>query len=611
MSLSAKIYLLGVLTLYTATAWAGSQAIVVGPSVHVSSDQPDTPLAETWMAVNPRDPRVMIASSMAFPPDGRWASAMYRSVDGGKTWRRSVHGPHADKFFWGADPVVIFSSDGTAYYSDLEWGSVGRAPFDDEPGSHEIHANVFMYRSDDGGQTWSDPIALYGNDHSSIAVDESGGKYRGRVYVSYTTGLHTVEGKPVQLLGFAYSDDGGRSYRQRVFAAPTVAPTDGISDCPSATDLLVTSDGTLVLTYTCEVERAKSYVQQTWALTSIDGGRTFDRPHLAASTAFSEIPHREPEMVDYWPRMAVDRSDGPRRDQLYLAYEDVADSHVRIMITSSRDAGRTWDNPVQVTDGRSKSDANTPAVAVSATGIVGVSWYDRRNDPRDECYEEYFSASLDGGATFLPNVALRGQATCPVNARNLQPNVTQSLQASDGTYSMTLASAGPRFVNGGETQGLVGLSRGRFHLAWIDGSSGVLQLVATDVSVSAHPLGTEVGELLDVRLGAPTLDPGAHSLTVRVNISNETRRAIRAPLVLVISRMDSALEGLRATNSENLLAGVGAQWRIRPASGDGSALRPGEAARPLVLEFKFDKVPADHWDGFPLSADFHIYEDRP
>jgi hypothetical protein len=39
----------------------------LGPTSSISSDDPRTPLGETWLAGNPRDAGNMVAVSMAFP----------------------------------------------------------------------------------------------------------------------------------------------------------------------------------------------------------------------------------------------------------------------------------------------------------------------------------------------------------------------------------------------------------------------------------------------------------------------------------------------------------------------------------------------------------------
>src|SRR5690606_7441422 len=58
---------------------------------------------------------------------------------------------------------------------------------------------------------------------------------------------------------------------------------------------------------------------------------------------------------------------------------------------------------------------------VNAQGHVGVAWYDRREDPARRCWKQYFAASLDGGVTFTPNVAVSSAASCP--AKDAQPSV--------------------------------------------------------------------------------------------------------------------------------------------------------------------------------------------
>jgi hypothetical protein len=44
-----------------------------------------------------------------------------------------------------------------------------------------------------------------------------------------------------------------------------------------------------------------------------------------------------------------------------------------------------------------------PAISVSPTGLVGVSWLDRRNDPANIKYQAFAAFSSDGGQSFQPN----------------------------------------------------------------------------------------------------------------------------------------------------------------------------------------------------------------
>src|SRR5215469_1127282 len=406
----------------------------------------------------------MIAVSMAFPKDGRWASVMYYTVDGGKTWSRTKHGISREEYFWGADPVVAFSPDGTAYFSDLE-PSTAAAEASSSKSSSTEKFDVYIYKSHDGGKTWSDPILLDGDDHSCLAFDDSHGEYNGRIYVTYTSPGHSAQGKSMQAIGFAYSDDDGATYKQTVFSPPDVSFRDRIRDGPSPTDLLVAPDGTVVLAYVYYLAPSPpssdhdETISETWVMTSVDGGHTFSEPHKVSSSTFPTGPKSKikENKIDYWPRMVVDSSNGPNRGRLYVTNEEVADNRVRIIVLSSEDMGLSWSSPAQVSDDHTQADQNTPTLAVSNDGTLGISWYDRRNDPKDNCFQEYFSASVDGGLTFLPNVAVQEHPTCTIQPANWQSNVSQSHDVPRGTYNVVLSSPGLRFMNAGETQGMASL----------------------------------------------------------------------------------------------------------------------------------------------------------
>jgi hypothetical protein len=112
----------------------------------------------------------------------------------------------------------------------------------------------------------------------------------------------------------------------------------------------------------------------------------------------------------------------------------------------------------------------TAVAAVSAAGVLGVSWYDARHDPdasrgRNRCQELFFTASVDGGRTFLADVPVSRGRNCPATPRN--------------------GSAGARWRAGGDYHGLVAAPDGRFHLLWADSRSGVYQLRFASLRVDA------------------------------------------------------------------------------------------------------------------------------
>ena len=111
--------------------------------------------------------------------------------------------------------------------------------------------------------------------------------------------------------------------------------------------------------------------------------------------------------------VAVDRSP-THRDRLYLAVDgwwqrrlgtpDPALQSPRggLFLLTSDDGAESWRAAATITDAPPSVDAATPAIAVNRDGVVGVAWYNTRRDPRGECFDLYFTASLDGGATFCP-----------------------------------------------------------------------------------------------------------------------------------------------------------------------------------------------------------------
>jgi hypothetical protein len=104
-----------------------------------------------------------------------------------------------------------------------------------------------------------------------------------------------------------------------------------------------------------------------------------------------------------------------------------------------------------------------PEVAVNKHGVIGVSWIDGRDDPSGRCDALYFTASLDGGETFLPERRVSSARSCPDSAAN--------------------GGAFKRWPHGGDYYGLTAMADGRFHLFWADGRAGTFQLWAANVQV--------------------------------------------------------------------------------------------------------------------------------
>src|SRR5689334_7056657 len=70
-------------------AQSSSQSIRVILSSQISTAHPKRPHIESFLAVDPRNPKHMIAASMVERPSGQLGTDVYVSFDGGQRWSAS------------------------------------------------------------------------------------------------------------------------------------------------------------------------------------------------------------------------------------------------------------------------------------------------------------------------------------------------------------------------------------------------------------------------------------------------------------------------------------------------------------------------------------------
>ena len=471
---------LPLLVLSLALLWLGASAgsrrapvpaIEVRSGVQISTDDPDIRHVESWLAINPHDPRNLIAASMVFGE--RSGVATYASQDGGKSWVRATHGPHSDRVFEGLDPAVAFDPEGKAYLLTLS----------DE---------VAVWSSTDGGRSWGERVIVSGSgDRPFIGCDSSGREtLRGRIYVSgkrsvTVFGHRAVDWHPeLDIIAVATSRDGGASFGFPKLFLP--APEKELLNVVS--DLLVAPDGRLILalqTFGPKLDLRAPLLNASYStIVSDDGGQGFSEPRpVAEFRTFGHAREGKSLLGLGGGRLAMDSSQGPTRGRLYFAWLDVVDGYYQVMAAASADGGKSWSRPLRVNDNQEAVDQSNPAIAVNGEGVVGISWNDRRGDPTGRCYQLFFAASADGGATFSANLRVDDGFTCPIG-KPPGPNVDEVPKPDP---SIDPVNSEYRFKNGGDTQGIVGAHDG-FHLAWINGASGEMQLWSTVVVVDKDHL---------------------------------------------------------------------------------------------------------------------------
>jgi hypothetical protein len=561
----------------------------------------DFPHVELVLAANPKNAKNMVGGAITYTrPGGGMACRAYATADGGSTWKASEFPEQVE---WGsADPYVAFTPQGTALFSALTFKK-------DE--KNQTRGFLQVHRSEDGGRSWSDAIDLgYSYDHEQIAVDQTTGKYSGRIYIGVLYGPY-----PMYRVGVFRSEDDGRSW-----IGPVEGANGGGTIGMNEVNPMVLSDGTLILPYSDfeflpgKVKTAGKVSSTFWVVLSNDGGVSFGKPRKVHTLQY-DFDDKVGRRLGGFPSLAADYRSKDFKDRIYMAWPDTRFGRMRVLFSRSEDRGLRWSEPVLV-DASVPKDAYQyqPVVSVNADGVVAVTWFDTRDAKDAKQYHQYFSASVDGGKTFLPPVRISSAPSTPLGPGNL---IFGTLA---GRYKQTpyfsLISAASRWGSGGDYMGLAADKDGTFHPFWADSRSGTFQIYTASVSVvrpsqqkgapaaSADtkppppPKRTKAVLDSDVELVFdPTrYDEAAKEAEVPVRLTNTSKQAIYPPITLEIVGFDLddpdlfkyPYPPMSVVNAVNGKTREGALFDFSSALGSHESLEPGAQTGPVVLKFKFE-----------------------
>ncbi|MGH7737176.1 MAG: sialidase family protein [Candidatus Tyrphobacter sp.] len=573
----------------------------------MSSALRNTPHYETLIAADPSNARHLIACStyeLHQPSLSEYGTVVYVSSNGGTSWKPTLNVTAAS--FGSGDPACAFGRDGNAYFAELEErkGPDGKQ-----------HGHTVVYASHDGGERWGRPFVGRQSDREYIAVDTTGGRFNGRVYVNGAMSLQSLENDPRRInqitnnVGVLVSTDHGRSFHLEALLSP-------LDDHYTFADgnAVVMSDGTYVVLYPdLENEYATPAVpgEIPFALkviSSTDGGFSFTKAVTVAKFTTQKFG-----IVSVPPSMAVDTSNGPFRNRLYVTWAQLSDGRSQIFLSYSSDKGKTWSAPVTVSDDLARKpgegpDANEPEVAVNRKGIVGVSWMDRRDSAHDLGYYERFTASFDGGETFAPSVRV---ATSPATFYRGSEFALDAM-GSGGGDPTALAHGQPlqatigynsRFsFIGGDTEGLAADSNGIFHALWVDNRTGVPQAWTAPIEVSgeAVPNGSpqlaherDITKDVAIEFGDARFDRANAEVSVDAYLVDTSKISISGPVQARLITLTSGMGRPRLiVGSENGIEERGAIVDFTSSLPDGK-LAPNERARAVHLVFHIDDLRPD------------------
>ncbi len=543
-----------------------AQKIAVGPTLTISAEAPTDPHGESFFAINPKDSNDQIAASCRISDSGMGVSG-YVTHDGGHSWARIAL---PEEIARGWDVITYFDGQGNAYFASND------------------RNGLWIIRSTDAGRTWS-PVKLLqgikGFDRQHMSFDRTG-RFAGRIYAGATGESIGLDGKEHGVQAIAFSTDGGKTYSQ-----PHLITGSDKEGTFAMVNILTAPDGTVIVPFWTmaelpsdmptlfEADHSDKVIENQRSLRvaiSGDGGNTYSisPPALQTKWTFRTNAGFKLDKIQGNGFAAIDQSSGSYRGRVYLVWVEAAGERHDIHVIHSSDNGKTWSKPVTVADDTGPVEDANPTIAVNNREVVGVTWNDRRAH-KDDCYDLYFSASLDGGETFLPNVSTGRKPTCPLAPGNWKPRAEISAypKTEEGLsvegQGLNVLMISTRFPGGGDTQGLDSDSDGVFHAAWIDGSSGVMQLAATSFTVTGavhEPVRTERDVSTQVKLVAKdcAFDWKSNGFSCRMHLENTSPLSVTGPFTVELQNIRVNLTDFRVDNADNHQSVEGARWSFVP-----------------------------------------------
>ena len=396
-------------------------AIQWGPDRQVNPPSTATPSVQRnfAFALDPNDPHRVIAGYDSWDP-GNSYSGYSVSTDAGQTWAGGrLYGPWISGTLPFGQAGVAIDRQGTIYYTTLATGN-------------SSGDSAYMILTSTTGLAWSAPHPIVASPYSQyydqgrLVLDaRTSGPFAGRLYLLLR---YDNTSSPGQRLRLRYSSDRGQTWSGDVAVAdPAFRFSEGLN-------LVEANDGTLYAAYATDLFAApKFYLHR-----STDGGLTWSGGDLITGAPIAKIGALDAEgfelllkgddargfRVANTPAIAV-APDNPRTvyavwndgrwDATFSFYGNPG-QHGDIAFARSTDAGITWSAPVRVNDDAVANavDQFSPALGVGPDGRIGVTWYDRREDPAQYLYNLYYSESTDGGATWTANTRVSDQPSDPM-----------------------------------------------------------------------------------------------------------------------------------------------------------------------------------------------------
>jgi hypothetical protein len=574
------------------TVTAQQKLISVGPNVRVSAAHGDWAHTEMNIAADPGDPKHLIACSIYKSQQPYKSSTIaYVSFDGGNSWTPTLD---TNEFSQSSDPNCTIGPTGAAYFiADVRTG-----PF-------TLFAKV--YRSEDGGKTWQPPTSLPSFfEKPSILAHKDNGNY---IFINGWNDVREINGgRAVSAIGISRSLNDGVSFENPVNRATFENDRHflaGMGNC------VMLSNGNLVCTFMQsnddspieEQAQSLSLKAEVKVITVLRQGEAFGN---AVTVDSLRILRRPPGTTTFGSLLAVDANDGPFKDRLYAVWAGVDTGRTQISFAYSADKGQTWSKSKHINDDQTFDvlnpsrgpDDSMPAVAANRNGVVGVMWYDRRESKDNLGWYIRFSASLDGGETFLPSVKV-SEAPAEFDQNTKWPIFFWNTVSGGGSklpggpLTLDLQIMGQLF-NAGDYGGMAADASGVFHPLWADNRTGLHQLWTSAIAVNAKGVLhgspelaqlTEITDKVSLEILSTNYDRATNTLTCETRLINTSAQKLNGPFKVKVVSLTSDIGG-----QIKLIDNKDEATPVFELAAPNNLLQPGESSQPKQFVFRLADI---------------------
>jgi hypothetical protein len=572
---------------------AADDKVVMGPRVRVSP-----PFASNHslmdLSIDPDHPDDLFVCGYRYsPPENAMLGFVYRSGDGGHSWREVVEDSSSA---WVSEESCAAGGGRIFFMAEralLEHGKFASGLPLQEQGEIHLH-------SSSDGERWDSSVRRGWLDHTTMAVDWTHGPRRGRMYLFGQASRRRQSGylDEIQLIT---SDDG------KTLRSPVSVLLTNTSDYAAgyASSARVLPDGKVLAAYlvrrnariTDSKDGSQTYIE---VFGTSDGGETLER-----RADFGPIR----SCLGAMPAIDVNQADGT----VYIVWGAMQHDGCELDVASSRDGGLTWSPPRGIV-----ADGRVPSIAVNKRGMVGLLWLE---PGESQCWK--FAASSDHGRTFSNPVrisrCLASSATANLSqsARDASPEVHSPSESS--SWKLETAAIGFSVIAAKDgllpdRTGLATDPAGVFHAVWPEPTDQDGALWAASITVgttngvsmpeNARDISNDV--VLEFANAGFESESGVYALDVTV--TNMSSQPMEGQILL---RLDTAYSGyfkvVTSIGNDNEMSLERPLWVVWPENRAG-ALTPGQRSSPRRLSFLLkERYCSDPDFGDLLSVRLHAY----